>query len=895
VIQPSGLITTVYRAPSGEPTVGAATTQKTVRNVNDQGWTTSVIDALGQTTGYSHDPHGNLLQVSKPGQTAVVMTYDIRGRKKTLVDPDAGSISYSYNSAGDLLAESVSGGRSSSTSYDALGRPLTRTATAEGKTFTTTYGYDGSYANGKLVSESSSTPLGVNTRSWAFDAKSRVTSTTVSLTAPQLAVRSFTTTTAYDANSRVQSITYPQNGNALNALKYEYLNGYFQSAKYNATTIWNTTERFPDQQVKTASLGGLTVARTYDAIGRINTIKTTNASATVLQNATFGFDTLGNLTSRSDTSAGLSENFCYDVLNRVKGSIGSCNTFSYDGAGNVTKPGVALAYTAATNRLSTVDGLGVTYDTGGNVKSDGTRIYSYTPYDVPDRISQGNQWMEFGFTSNGQRAYERDGANTTASGITYFAGPGFFEQDNTIANGVATVSEVREYLATPAGTIGVVVTNSLGSNISLYLQDHLGSNVASVNATTGVVTRSSYDVWGVRSAALDKGNRGYTGHEHLDFGLIHMNGRVYDPRWGRFLQADPIVQDPEDLQSFNRYSYVMNSPLSFIDPSGFSARSFNRFITRFTALHGDFAHSYIDRRWGMRAYNDPYVRVVAGAVAGYFTYGAVSGWAAGLGTVGAGAAGGAAAGFAAAGIQGGNLNSALSAALTGAITGGLLAGISSGAETVGSPTVLAANENPTLAKIYEVMGAATANDVATNAATQHLERIVVEGKWADRIADHFMRNQATYEIIAIQAAQAYMVSRTHSAVIAMPRQSYAGSIRNVNPTGGKQNCANCAIATDATLAGNPASALPGGPTRISVLEQQFGAKFGPAGSIENVKSSLSAAGDGSRGIVFASRGNEVGHVFNAVNQGGVVRLLDGQTGTTASLQGYRSFSLLRTN
>lgn len=49
----------------------------------------------------------------------------------------------------------------------------------------------------------------------------------------------------------------------------------------------------------------------------------------------------------------------------------------------------------------------------------------------------------------------------------------------------------------------------------------------------------------------------------------------------------------------------------------------------------------------------------------------------------------------------------------------------------------------------------------------------------------------------------------------------AGSIRNVNPTGGTMNCVNCAIATDATLAGRPASALPGSATSIGVLEQQL--------------------------------------------------------------------------
>ena len=64
--------------------------------------------------------------------------------------------------------------------------------------------------------------------------------------------------------------------------------------------------------------------------------------------------------------------------------------------------------------------------------------------------------------------------------------------------------------------------------------------------------------------------RGFTGHEHLDgVGLIHMNGRVYDPLLGRFLSADPIVQFPKSTQGLNRYTYTNNNPLSFTDPSGF--------------------------------------------------------------------------------------------------------------------------------------------------------------------------------------------------------------------------------------------------------------------------------------------------------------------------------------
>jgi len=49
---------------------------------------------------------------------------------------------------------------------------------------------------------------------------------------------------------------------------------------------------------------------------------------------------------------------------------------------------------------------------------------------------------------------------------------------------------------------------------------------------------------------------------------VHMNGRVYDPELGRFLSADPFVQSEGDLQNYNRYSYVLNNPLSYTDPSG---------------------------------------------------------------------------------------------------------------------------------------------------------------------------------------------------------------------------------------------------------------------------------------------------------------------------------------
>ena len=63
--------------------------------------------------------------------------------------------------------------------------------------------------------------------------------------------------------------------------------------------------------------------------------------------------------------------------------------------------------------------------------------------------------------------------------------------------------------------------------------------------------------------------RGFTDHEMLDnLGLIHMNGRVYDPQLGRFLSVDPVFVHPTNAQSLNPYAYVLNSPLSLTDPTG---------------------------------------------------------------------------------------------------------------------------------------------------------------------------------------------------------------------------------------------------------------------------------------------------------------------------------------
>jgi len=101
-----------------------------------------------------------------------------------------------------------------------------------------------------------------------------------------------------------------------------------------------------------------------------------------------------------------------------------------------------------------------------------------------------------------------------------------------------------------------------GGNDTLYhvLSDHLGSLNAVINAETDSVTYFSYTAWGIPRDPNDWtsifegelfADRGYTFHEHLlEFDLINMNGRVYDPKLARFLSPDPCLPAGRLLCSF---------------------------------------------------------------------------------------------------------------------------------------------------------------------------------------------------------------------------------------------------------------------------------------------------------------------------------------------------------
>ena len=146
-----------------------------------------------------------------------------------------------------------------------------------------------------------------------------------------------------------------------------------------------------------------------------------------------------------------------------------------------------------------------------------------------------------------------------------------------------------------SATVRHIRTRTTGGSIATRFEyvyrDHLGSvDVVTNSSGSKLEKKPSFDPFGGRreetwgsdiladsmATILAKEDeryaRGFTDHEMLNrTGFVHMNGRVYDPRLGRFVSPDPIVQFPTFSQSYNRYSYVLNSPLSYTDPSGFKS------------------------------------------------------------------------------------------------------------------------------------------------------------------------------------------------------------------------------------------------------------------------------------------------------------------------------------
>ena len=186
------------------------------------------------------------------------------------------------------------------------------------------------------------------------------------------------------------------------------------------------------------------------------------------------------------------------------------------------------------------------------------------------------QTTTFSYDADGQRIL------TSRPNDTLVYTP-FPDYEREVTDGGAVTERTTYSIA--GQMVGVRVKVSGGSNTLYYTYtDHLGSVVAMSNTAGGVVSGSlarydpfgNYRTWPGSNVNPTISDRGFTGHVHdntgvyptENVGLIYMNARYYLPEVGRFVSADTIVPDPVNPQSYNRYSYALNSPVNFTDPGG---------------------------------------------------------------------------------------------------------------------------------------------------------------------------------------------------------------------------------------------------------------------------------------------------------------------------------------
>lgn len=327
-----------------------------------------------------------------------------------------------------------------------------------------------------------------------------------------------------------------------------------------------------------------------------------------------------------------------------------------------------------------------------------SQVIQYTMFDKVASIRvQDGQTLSYHYGYDHQRIklteIDREGPTLTCE-KTYVGNCEFW---NTCLYGAKSLT----YLSGPMGVYGVVEKNAGGESLHYIYKDHLGSWTTITDEDGEIYVEQSFDAWGKMrdpytwrefpsGGTRPQGpmfDRGFTGHEHLfEFGLINMNGRMYDPVMSTFLSVDNYVQAPDYSQAFNRYAYCFNNPLKYTDPSGEIAVVDDIIIA---ALIGGTINAIIQGCTGnINSAGDFALAFGVGALSG-----AVGAWAGGAafsaaavggfqGGFAAGLAGGAAGGFVGgagnAWCNGASFGSGLLAGWNGAITGALIGGVTGG-------------------------------------------------------------------------------------------------------------------------------------------------------------------------------------------------------------------------
>lgn len=495
-----------------------------------------------------YDRNGNIVATTDSRNITIFGTYDVLNRLRVRDYSDATpDVSFTYddptipNSRGKLTKVTTSVSESRFTSFDELGRITSSSFSIEGRTWSMpTYRYD---LSGTLIEEIYPSGRVVRVESDLTGRISKVASRN-----PNQTERTMLGQISYNSTGAVTS-------NRLG-------NGRWETMDYDAKRL----------QLTKVAVGG--------SIGDASMLQLEYRYSV---SAAGGTDNNGALRSQKITVPGISaitQDYEYDLLNRIsvaRETVGSATIwrqgFVYDRYGNkrfdpgttTTLPADNAIFNPSTdptsNRFAT--GQGYLYDTEGNVTAmpDGTG-YAFNADNKTTHVlnPSGQVAASYSYDGNGLRVKKTVGNQET-----------FFVYD---AFGKLVAEYVTNQSVTPTGTrflttdvVGSprLATNNLGNAVSRHDYLPFGEEISA-----GVANRPQTAGY----AANDGVRQQFAGYQRdVETGLDFAQARFYSSRHGRFTSVDPLTAsaNAKNPQTFNRYSYALNSPYKFIDPLGLAA------------------------------------------------------------------------------------------------------------------------------------------------------------------------------------------------------------------------------------------------------------------------------------------------------------------------------------
>ena len=374
---------------------------------------------------------------------------------------------------------------------------------------------------------------------------------------------------------------------------YQYdANGLLIKEKFNnSTDTWELLEANARGQIVREKKGGIITTYTYDNQGRI-----LSEVAPGIVNLHYTYDEAGNVASKTDSISFQKAVYTYDNKNRLTSwkitklpipinpprnlmshpgfiLLDSLYTISYDSqTGNIiSKSDLGAESTfiydhpSKPHALTSVSGISTEWG-----EEDLNIIYN--DFSKVNNIHLGGKDYTIDYQPDGHRGKS---LLTTPDGHTLSRYYG--NQCETVQDSLGNYTRIA-YLCHGA----IIIMQGTTKTILQGYYDAQGSLIALADEDGNVVRRYAYDPWGKRvnptnwmvddtsnPDATFHINRGYTMHEHLDdFGLINMNGRVFDPAVAQFLSPDNHIQSSNNWLNYNRYAYCLNNPLIYVDEDG---------------------------------------------------------------------------------------------------------------------------------------------------------------------------------------------------------------------------------------------------------------------------------------------------------------------------------------